>query len=361
MIAIDGDSVKIFCNLSEEEREEFINRMLAEQEKKKLLKELAKESAETKDGVLLELYGNIGMPEEVDKILEYGGTGIGLFRSEYLYLTSDTLPSEKQQFLAYKKSLEGMGTKPTIVRTLDIGGDKDVPALALEKEENPFLGLRAIRLCQKREAVFRAQLRALLRASVYGNLHIMFPMISSLEELKWAKEQLELCKEELRNEKVEYADKIPVGMMVEIPSVAIMADVFAKYCDFFSIGTNDLTQYTLAVDRGNEAVSELFSYFHPSVIRMIKAVIEGAHQRGIPCGMCGEAAGDPKMIPLLIGMGLDEYSMTASSLPKVKAIIRKLDSKDCVSLLEQVLDMETTKEVEMIVNQFINEKEIDLC
>lgn len=362
MIGFDGETGEIYTCLSKEEEIKLTDKIRAEKEKKKRLELLAGIPAKSKDGLPVNLYGNIGMPADVEMVIKKGGQGIGLFRSEFLYLGSRTLPSEEQQFRAYKEVLHAMNGKEVIVRTLDIGGDKDVPALGLKKEENPFLGLRAIRLCQERVKVFHAQLRALIRASEYGNLHIMFPMISSIEELQWAKQQLELCKENLlQHQVVQKIDKIPVGIMVEIPSVAVMADIYAKHCDFFSIGTNDLTQYTLAVDRGNESVIDLYSYYHPSVLRMIKSAIEGAHRQGIPCGMCGEAAGDIKMLPLLFAMGLDEYSMASASLLEVKAVMQQLDKRECVNLLDFVLEQETTKEVEDILNKFISEKERKLC
>ncbi len=362
MIGLDGETGEIYMNLSKPEELELLGKVQAGVRKKKRLEQFAAMPAKTKDGALLNLFGNIGTPDDVNRVIQNGGEGIGLFRSEFLYLSSEFLPEEEQQFQAYKAVLEALDGRPVIVRTLDIGGDKEVPLLKLKKEDNPFLGLRAIRLCKEQKEIFHIQLRALIRAAEYGNLHIMFPMISSLEELEWAKEQLEICRGELLQEHViERVRKIPIGIMVEIPSVSVMADTYAKHCDFFSIGTNDLTQYTLAVDRGNEAVTSLYSYFHPSVLRMIKLTIEGAHRQGIACGMCGEAAGDIKMLPLLIALGLDEYSMAAASLLEIKAIAESLEKKECEALLEDILKLETTEAVENALTQFIEEKEIKSC
>ncbi len=352
MIGFDGETGDVFSQLSEEEAEALKERIVRQKEEKERLNKLAEMEAITRDGKHLEICGNIGTPEDVEKVLLRGGEGIGLFRSEFLYLSSHVLPNEEKQYLAYKTVLEKMVDKPVIVRTLDIGGDKEVPALGLSKEANPFLGLRAIRLCNHKHKIFHVQLRALLRASVHGNLKIMFPMISSMEELRWAKDQLEQCKQELLAENIPFSNKIPVGIMVEIPSVAVMAECFAQECDFFSIGTNDLTQYALAVDRGNESVAHLYSYYHPSVIRLIQMTIDGAHKNDIFCGMCGEAAGDLHMIPLLIGLGLDEYSMTASSIPEAKEWIGKLSTEKCKELVKEVMKLKTATEVEQKLIKF---------
>ncbi|TCL60356.1 phosphoenolpyruvate--protein phosphotransferase [Kineothrix alysoides] len=352
LIGFDGETGEIFLNLKENEIKSLKKKIEEQDEEKSRWNKFSGEPAVTSDGKKFDIFGNIGSPDDVEKVLERGGEGIGLFRSEFLYLSSKILPDEEKQYDAYKKVLEKMDGRPVIVRTLDIGGDKDVPALRLAKEANPFLGLRALRLCRRKEDVFHTQLRALLRASIYGNLKIMFPMISSMEELIWAKDKLRQCQEELQKEMVPFKEKIEIGIMVEIPAVAVMAECFAGECDFFSIGTNDLTQYSLAVDRGNETVADLYTYYHPAVIRLIKMAVDGAHKNNIICGMCGEAAGDPKMIPLLVGMGLDEYSMAAASIPEVKEWIGKLNTEKCKELVEQILRLSTAKEIEEMLRKF---------
>jgi phosphotransferase system enzyme I (PtsI) len=356
MVAFDGGTGEIFTSLAEDQIEELKLRQEAERLRKAELNKLINQDSITKDGYKVNLFGNIGNLEDVAKVLEKNADGIGLFRSEFLYLCRNDLPSEQLQFLSYKKVLQAMGDKPVIVRTLDIGGDKEVPALALKKEENPFLGLRAIRLCKEMTGMFKLQVRALLRASVYGNLHIMFPMISSIDELRWAKSVVWECREELQREGIAVKENIPIGIMVEIPSVAVMASFFAKECDFFSIGTNDLTQYTLAVDRGNDAVSDLYTNFHPGVIHLISNIIEAAHSAGIPCGMCGEAAGNPKMLPLLIGLQLDEFSMTASSILEVKELIKELSVEECKEAVKKAMNMETASQIENMLEEFIQKR-----
>lgn len=351
-IGFDGETGEIFFNLKENEVKSLKKKIEEQKKEKSRWNMSSKEPAVTSDGKRFDIFGNIGSPDDAEKVLERGGEGIGLFRSEFLYLSSKILPDEEKQYDAYKKVLEKMDGRPVIVRTLDIGGDKEVPALRLAKEANPFLGLRALRLCRKKEDVFHTQLRALLRASVYGNLKIMFPMISSMEELTWAKEKLKQCREELQEENVPFKEKIEIGIMVEIPAVAVMAECFAGECDFFSIGTNDLSQYSLAVDRGNETVADLYTYYHPAVIRLVKMAVDGAHKNNIMCGMCGEAAGDPKMIPLLMGMGLDEYSMAAVSIPEVKEWIGKLNTEKCKELVEQIFRLDTAKEIEEMLCKF---------
>ncbi len=288
---------------------------------KEELKKLIEVKAKTKSGKRIEVAGNIGKPEDVHKVLENGGDGIGLFRTEFLYMDRDEMPTEEEQFESYKYVLERMGNKPVVIRTLDIGGDKKLPYLEMPVEMNPFLGYRAIRLCLDRPDIFRVQLRALLRASVYGNMKVMFPMVSSLNEFTQAKEIADECTTNLRVEGYEVSDDIEWGIMVEIPSAAVMADELAKHVDFFSIGTNDLIQYTLAADRMSEKVSYLYDPMHPAVLRLIKMTIDGAHSAGKWCGMCGEMAGDEEAIATLVEYGLDEFSMSASSILKAKQII----------------------------------------
>lgn len=361
MVGFDGSTGEIYTNLFGEQMKEFLQKQDDEKKRKAKLYKLVDKECVTKDGRKVNLYGNIGTAEDVMKVLEKGADGIGLFRSEFLYLSRNDLPSEQVQYNSYKKVLTAMGNKPVIVRTLDIGGDKEVPALGLKKEENPFLGLRAIRLCMDKKSIFKMQLRALLKASVFGDLHIMFPMISSLDELRWAKTVLNECKEELQNEGIAFKENIPVGIMVEIPSVAVMADMFAKECDFFSIGTNDLTQYTLAVDRGNESVASLYTNFHPAVIYLIKNTIEAAHRAGIPCGMCGEAAGNPKMLPLLIGLQLDEFSMTASMILETKELVKELAVAECKEVVAKAMNLETASQIEEMLENFIGKRRKKTC
>jgi phosphoenolpyruvate-protein phosphotransferase (PTS system enzyme I) len=285
------------------------------------LKKLISVKTVTKAGKHVEVVGNIGKPQDIHQVLENGGDGVGLFRTEFLYMDRDEMPSEEEQFEAYKYVAEKGEGRPIVIRTLDIGGDKKLPYLPLPEEMNPFLGYRAIRLCLDRKDIFKIQLRALLRASAFGNIKIMFPMISSLEEFLAAKDVLKECMDELRSEGKDFNENLEVGMMVEIPSAAIYADELAKHVDFFSIGTNDLIQYTLAADRMNEKVSYLYNPHHPAVLRLIKMTIDAAHKEGKWCGMCGEAAGDESMIPILVEYGLDEFSMSATSILKAKQII----------------------------------------
>lgn len=295
-------------------REKF----LAEQEE---LKKLISVKTVTKSGRRVEVCGNIGSPADAEAVVANGGDGVGLFRTEFLYMDRDSAPTEDEQFESYKKVLEIMDGKQVVIRTLDIGGDKTLPYLPLPQEMNPFLGYRAIRLCLDRKDIFKVQIRALLRASVYGNLAVMFPMISGLEEFQAAKEFVEECKAELKAEGKEYSEKIQWGIMVEIPAAAVYADELAKYVDFFSIGTNDLIQYTLAADRMSEKVSYLYNPMHPAVLRLIKMTIDGAHKHGKWVGMCGEMAGDEAAIPTLVEYGLDEFSMSATSILTAKKII----------------------------------------
>ncbi|MCM3663224.1 phosphoenolpyruvate--protein phosphotransferase [Mesobacillus subterraneus] len=315
---------------------------------------LVNEKSVTADGHHVELAANIGTPKDLKGVVENGGEGIGLYRTEFLYMDRDQLPTEEEQFTAYKAVLEGMAGKPVVVRTLDIGGDKELPYLNLPKEMNPFLGFRAIRLCLEEQDIFRTQLRALLRASVHGNLKVMFPMIATLVEFREAKAMLEEEKAKLVNEGVQVADHIELGIMVEIPSTAVLADQFAKEVDFFSIGTNDLIQYTMAADRMNQQVSYLYQPYNPSILRLVKMVIDAAHKEGKWAGMCGEMAGDETAIPILLGLGLDEFSMSASSILKARSLIRNLNKSDMEKLASTVVNMSTTEEVVEAVNQALS-------
>ena len=350
-VAINGTSGEIYVNPTEEEKQKLLDlEKQLEQEKSELDKYRNQESI-TKDGTKVKLYANIGLPADAEIAVNNTAEGVGLLRSEFLYMDSDEMPSEESQFEAYKKVAEIMKDKEAIIRTLDVGGDKDLKYLKLEKEANPFLGYRAIRLCLDNPTIFKTQLRAILRASAFGKLAIMFPMISSIEELRAAKVVLEECKQELDNENILYDKNIQVGIMIEIPSAALIADKLAKECDFFSIGTNDLIQYTVAVERGNEKISKLYTKYHPAVIKLIKKAIDGAHSANIICGMCGEAAGDPTFIPLLMGLGLDEFSMNSNNILRARKTINNLDKETCVKLSEEILQMASAEEVENRLKQ----------
>ena len=320
-VIVDGIEGVAIINPDEATINEYkarLDKFKAEQEE---LKKLIDVKTTTKSGRRIEVCGNIGKPEDIDQVLANGGDGVGLFRTEFLYMDRDEAPTEDEQFEAYKYVLEKADGKQVVIRTLDIGGDKTLPYLPLPEEMNPFLGYRAIRLCLDRKDIFRVQIRALLRASVYGNLAVMFPMISGLEEFQQAKAFVEECKAELKAEGIAYSDSIQWGIMVEIPAAAVYADELAKHVDFFSIGTNDLIQYTLAADRMSEKVSYLYNPMHPAVLRLIKMTIDGAHKHGKWVGMCGEMAGDERAIPTLVEYGLDEFSMSATSILTAKKII----------------------------------------
>ena len=355
-ISINGTSGEIYINPTEDEKQRLLElEKQLKEEKEELEKYRSKESI-TKDGVKVKLYANIGLPSDAKIAIKNTAEGVGLFRSEFLYMDSDIMPSEESQFTAYKEVAEIMEGKDAIIRTLDIGGDKDLKYLELEKEANPFLGYRAIRLCLDRPSIFKTQLRAILRASAFGKLAIMFPMISSIDELREAKQVLEECKKELDNENIEYDKNIQVGIMIEIPSAALIADKLAKECDFFSIGTNDLIQYVVAVERGNEKISKLYTKYHPAVIKLIKNAIDGAHSSNIICGMCGEAAGDTSFIPLLVGLGLDEFSMNSNSILRARKTINNLNSEECEKISEEIIQMSSAKEVEKRLKEFMTNK-----
>ena len=340
--AIDGT---IIFDPSEDEKKEYTAKAEKFAEHKESLKVLKDAESITKDGRVVELAGNIGTPNDVESVLTNGGEAVGLYRTEFLYMDNNELPSEEVQYEAYKKVLEAMAPGRVVVRTLDIGGDKELPYLPLPEEMNPFLGYRAIRLCLDRPEIFRPQIRALLRASVYGKLSIMFPMIATIQEFRDAKAIVEQEKKNLSKEGIAYSDDIELGMMVEIPAAAMLADQFAKEADFFSIGTNDLIQYSMAADRMNEQVSYLYQPYNPSILRLIKMTIDGAHKEGKWCGMCGEMAGDEKAIPLLLGLGLDEFSMSASSILEARRIIRDLSYAEMQELTDKALNCSTTEEV----------------
>ncbi|MBM7646684.1 phosphotransferase system enzyme I (PtsI) [Scopulibacillus daqui] len=348
-VIIDGLAGEIILNPSDAEIQAYQQKQAEYEEKKEEWKKLVHQKTVTKDNQHVELAANIGNPDDLDGVLNNGGEGIGLYRTEFLYMGRDNFPTEDEQFEAYKKVLEKMEGKPVVIRTLDIGGDKELPYLDLPKELNPFLGFRAIRLCLERQDIFRTQLRALLRASVYGNLKIMFPMIATLDEFRQAKAILNEEREQLVQQGIEVSEQIEVGMMVEIPSTAVMADRFAKEVDFFSIGTNDLIQYTMAADRMNQHVSYLYQPYNPAILRLIHMVIQAAHKEGKWVGMCGEMAGDEIAIPILLGLGLDEFSMSATSILPARSQISKLSKEELAGHIDTILAMDTVDEVIAIV------------
>ncbi|KPN13689.1 phosphoenolpyruvate-protein phosphotransferase [Bacillus australimaris] len=345
LIIVDGISGDVIIQPSEDEVKAYQKKHESYLAQKAEWAKLVDQPTVTKDGVHVELAANIGTPEDVKGVLENGGEAVGLYRTEFLYMGRDQLPTEEEQFDAYKTVLEKMEGKAVVVRTLDIGGDKELPYLQLPKEMNPFLGYRAIRLCLEEQEIFRTQLRALLRASTYGNLKIMFPMIATLSEFREAKAILLEEKEALVAAGTDVSDSIEIGMMVEIPSTAVIADQFAKEVDFFSIGTNDLIQYTMAADRMNERVSYLYQPYNPAILRLITLVIEAAHKEGKWVGMCGEMAGDEIAIPLLLGLGLDEFSMSATSILPARTQLSKLSKEEAASFKEHILSLSTTEEV----------------
>ncbi len=312
-VVFNGDTGEVIVNPDEETINKYTELKAKYEDERKALQLLKGKPSVTLDGKHVELAGNIGTPNDIEGLIKNDAEGVGLYRTEFLYMDRDSFPTEEIQYEAYKAVLEGMDGKPIVIRTLDIGGDKELSYLSMEPEMNPFLGYRAIRLCLDRKDIFKTQLRALYRASVHGRLRIMFPMISSLEELLQAKEVVKEVLAELDSEGVAYAKDVEIGMMIEVPSAAVISDVLAKHVDFFSIGTNDLIQYTCAVDRMNQKISYLYNQFNPAVLRLIKTVIDNAHKEGKWAGMCGESAGDQKMIPILLGMGLDEFSMSPIS------------------------------------------------
>ncbi|WP_423189690.1 phosphoenolpyruvate--protein phosphotransferase [Alkalibacterium sp. f15] len=354
MLIVDGLEGDVYINPSEDEISAFTKKAKEHDELKKEWDQLLNEPSVTKDGKHVELAANIGTPKDLESVKNNGGEAIGLYRTEFLYMESTELPSEEDQYNAYKKVLEGMGDKPVVVRTMDIGGDKELPYLKLPKEMNPFLGYRAIRVSLDQDSIFRTQLRALLRASVHGTLRIMFPMIATLPEFREAKAMLEEEKALLLEKGVKVSDSIEVGIMIEIPAAAVLADQFAKEVDFFSIGTNDLIQYTMAADRMNERVSYLYQPYNPSILRLVKMVIDAAHKEGKWAGMCGEMAGDQIAVPLLVGLGLDEFSMSATSILKTRSLLKTLDSNKMKELSEKALsECTTVDEVIELVNQYV--------
>ena len=357
-LILDAVNNQVYVNPTNE----VIDKMRAVQEQvaseKAELAKLKDLPAITLDGHQVEVCANIGTVRDVEGAERNGAEGVGLYRTEFLFMDRDALPTEEEQFAAYKAVAEACGSRAVIVRTMDIGGDKELPYMNFPKEENPFLGWRAIRIAMDRKEILRDQLRAILRASAFGKLRIMFPMIISVEEVRALRKEIEIYKQELRDEGKAFDESIEIGVMVETPAAATIARHLAKEVDFFSIGTNDLTQYTLAVDRGNDMISHLYQPMSPSVLNLIKQVIDASHAEGKWTGMCGELAGDERATLLLLGMGLDEFSMSAISIPRIKKIIRNTNFEDAKVLAEQALAQPTTDELMTLVNKFIEEKTI---
>ena len=353
-VILDGDAGCVFVNPDVSVEKEYSDKRDAFLAEKKELEKYIGQPTVTKDGVTVELVANIGKPKDVEKVLEYDGEGVGLFRTEFLFMDRNSMPTEDEQFEAYKKVAEALGGKPVIIRTLDIGGDKEFPYMGLEKDENPFLGYRVIRLClDRKEDIYKPQLRALLRASAFGNIKIMIPMVTCIDEYREAKALIDELKLELDRKGIAYNKDIQVGIMVETAAASLIADIFAKEADFFSIGTNDLTQYTMSVDRGNDKVSYLYSTFNPAVLRSIRRIIACGREEGIMVGMCGEAASDPMMIPLLLAFGLNEFSMSASAILYSRKLITSLSIQELQAVADKAMSFTTTKEVEDYMRGFV--------
>lgn len=342
-IIVDGSHGEVIENPSEGEIAIYREKTIEYKKEKKELKKFIGKETVTADGVKVELCCNIGKPDDADAVLSKDGEGVGLFRTEFLYMDSSSIPTEEEQFEAYKKTVLKLGDKPLIIRTLDVGGDKDIPYLGLSKEDNPFMGFRAVRYCLHREDVYKPQLRALLRASAFGNIKIMIPLVTCIDEVREVKDMIENIKAELDSESIAYNKDIQVGVMVETPAASLIADLLAEEADFFSIGTNDLTGYTMAVDRGNADVAYLYSAFQPAVLRSIKKIIEDG--KDIMVGMCGEAAADPLLIPLLLAFGLDEFSVSATSVLKTRKIISQWTIDEAKEVAEKALTLKTESEV----------------
>lgn len=350
-VILDGLDGEVIINPNDEQVKAYTLKNDKYLEEVALWAKFVDKETVTLDEKHVELAANIGSPDDVEGVMKNGGEGVGLYRTEFLYMNNDNFPTEDEQFVAYKMVLESLKNKKVVIRTLDIGGDKHLDYLPMDEELNPFLGHRALRLCLERTDLFKTQLRALLRASVYGDLHVMFPMVATLDELRAAKSLLEECKVELKNENVSYSDDVKVGIMVEIPAVAILADQFAKEVDFFSIGTNDLIQYSFAADRMNQKVSYLYQPYNPSLLRLVKMVIDASHKEGIWTGMCGEMAGDQIAAPILLGLGLDEFSMSATSILQTRHLFSKLSYVEMKALAEKCLNMNTHDEVKAYVEK----------
>lgn len=355
-ILLDGESGEVIILPTEDEKSDYDNKKKEYDAKKELLKKYKELPSISKDGKKVEIAGNIGSPEDAKKVVLSGGEGIGLFRTEFLFMDRDSVPSEDEQFESYKEVAIAMEGKPVIIRTLDIGGDKEIPYMGIEQDENPFLGYRAIRLClDRKDDIYIPQLRALLRASAFGNIKIMLPLITSMDEIRDAKALINEIKSEFDANGIAYNKDIEVGIMVETAAASLLADIFAKEVDFFSIGTNDLIQYTMSVDRGNVKIAGLYSPFSPAVLRSINRIITEGKKAGIMVGMCGEAAADPLLIPVLLAWGLDEFSMSASSILKSRQIISLCNSKALLAKVDKVLEMATESEIKEYLKKIIEE------
>ena len=355
-ILLDGESGEVIILPTDVEKTEYEDKKKKYDANKELLKKYRELPSISKDGKKVEIAGNIGSPEDAKKVIENGGEGIGLFRTEFLFMDRDCIPTEEEQFESYKEVAVAMEGKPVIIRTLDIGGDKEIPYMGIVQDENPFLGYRAIRLClDRKDDIYIPQLRALLRASAYGNIKIMLPLITSMDEIREAKALINDIKKELDEKNIAYNKNIEVGIMVETAAASLLADIFAKEVDFFSIGTNDLIQYTMSVDRGNVKIAGLYSPFSPAVLRSINRIITEGKKAGIMVGMCGEAAADPLLIPALLAWGMDEFSMSASSILKSRQIISGCDSKDLKAKVDKVLEMSTESEIKEYLKKLTEE------
>ncbi|MBS5119019.1 MAG: phosphoenolpyruvate--protein phosphotransferase [Lachnospiraceae bacterium] len=350
-IVNDGDEVVLDGSTGEA----FINpeaSVVEEYKAKKALQKFVGQKSQTADGHVVELVANIGGPDEAEGVLERDGEGVGLFRSEFLFMESDAIPSEEAQFEAYKKVAETLDGKPVIIRTLDIGGDKALPYLGLPTEENPFLGFRAVRFClQRKEDIYKPQLRALLRASAFGKVRIMVPLVTCVDELRAVKAIIEELKQELDAEGIAYDKDIQVGVMMETAAASLIADILAKEADFFSIGTNDLTGYTMAADRGNPDVAYLYSAYNPAVLRSIRNIISAANKEDIMAGMCGEAASDPLLVPVLLGFGLNEFSVSATAILATRKVMSLWTMDECKALVDEVMQLETEAEVKALLEE----------
>ena len=355
-ILLDGESGEVIILPTDAEKTEYEDKKKKYDANKELLKKYRELPSISKDGKKVEIAGNIGSPEDAKKVIENGGEGIGLFRTEFLFMDRDCMPTEEEQFESYKEVAVAMEGKPVIIRTLDIGGDKEIPYMGIVQDENPFLGYRAIRLClDRKDDIYIPQLRALLRASAFGNIKIMLPLITSMNEIREAKALINDIKKELDEKNIAYNKNIEVGIMVETAAASLLADIFAKEVDFFSIGTNDLIQYTMSVDRGNVKIAGLYSPFSPAVLRSINRIITEGKKAGIMVGMCGEAAADPLLIPALLAWGMDEFSMSASSILKARQIISGCDSKDLKAKVDKVLEMSTESEIKEYLKKLTEE------
>ncbi|PKM67681.1 MAG: phosphoenolpyruvate--protein phosphotransferase [Firmicutes bacterium HGW-Firmicutes-2] len=355
LVILDGMMGSILIHPTADEIENYNEKMGILNKEKALWKSCMGQKSSTKDNKDIDLAANIGSPDDIDGVLSNDGDGIGLYRTEFLYMGRKNFPTEDEQYDSYKTVLDNMGDKPVVVRTLDIGGDKELSYFDMPKELNPFLGNRALRLCLQNMDMFKTQLRALLRAAVYGNLHIMFPMIATIEEFRKAKSVLQEVERDLEMEKIPYSRNYKTGIMIEIPAAALLANVFAKEVDFFSIGTNDLIQYTFAADRMNEHVSYLYQPYNPSLLKLIQMVTEAAHKEGKWVGMCGEMAGEIQALPLLIGLGLDELSMSAPSILKARYSLKQIDSTKAKGMADMALQSCTEEEVKLLIDAFWNE------